>query len=197
MRVLLRPFMIYSFLHFDLKVALLIVGLLLVIGHTFALLQPKATQEFLRTLPRSKPAGLLLLVIVAVWSWLLATNIDLGEFSNWRFRLQVFIPVAAYLTWQYVDEFLAARALGMIVLLAAEPLLEAAFLRPELSRLFLVSLVYVWICFALFWIGMPYTLRDQIAWLSKNEGRWKSAAFVGIGYGVILLISVTTLHHSV
>ena len=189
-------FMIYPFLKLDLKAALLVVGLLLIVAHGFALLQPKTTQEFLRTLPRSKSAGLLLLVIVTVWSWLLATYIDLGEFSNWRFRLQVFIPVAAFLTWQYVDEFLAARALGMIVLLIAEPLLEAAFLRPELARLFLVSLVYVWICFGLFWIGMPYTLRDQIAWLSKNEGRWKSAAFAGIGYGVILLISLTTLHRS-
>ena len=97
------------------------------------------TQEFLRTLPRSKSAGLLLLVIVTVWSWLLATYIDLGEFSNWRLRLQIFIPIAAFLTWQYVDEFLAARALGMIVLLAAEPLLEAAGCDRSWRGLFLAS----------------------------------------------------------
>ena len=182
--------MIYSF---DLKTAMLAVGLLLIAAHAFALLQPRATRDFLHALPRSKPVGFALLLVVTVWAWLLAKHIDLGEFSNWRPRLLIFIPAAAVLTWLYVEEFLAARCLGMLVLLAAEPLLEAAFLRPEMSRLFLVTLVYVWVSFALFWIGMPYTLRDQIAWITKSEGRWKAAVFAGIGYGAILLFSLTTL----
>ena len=193
MRVLLRPFMIYSF---DLKTALLAVGLLLIAGHAFALLRPKTTRDFLHALPRSRSVGFFLLLIVAIWSWLLAKNIDLGEFSNWRPKLLIFIPIATVLTWLYVEEFLAARCLGMLVLLAAEPLLEAAFLRPEMSRLFLVTLVYVWVSFALFWIGMPYTLRDQIAWVSKSDSRWKAAAFAGIAYGALLLGTIGTLQHA-
>ncbi len=190
MRVLLPPFMIYSL---DLKTALLTVGLLLIAGHAFALLQPNATRNFLRELPRSRAMGFVLLLVVTIWAWLLAANIDLGEFSNWRPTLKVFIPVAAVLTWLFVEEFLAARCLGMLVLLAAEPLLESAFLRPEMSRLFLVTLVYVWVSFALFWIGMPYTLRDQIAWVSKSDGRWKATALAGLGYGTILLATIGTL----
>ena len=185
--------MIYSF---DLKSAMLAVGLLLIAAHALALLRPKSTRDFLHALPRSRPVGLVLLVIVTIWSWLLTKNIDLGEFSNWRPRLLIFIPVAAWLTWQYVEEFLAARCLGMLVLLAAEPLLESAFLRPETSRLLLVTLVYVWVSFALFWIGMPYTLRDQIAWVTKTESRWKVAALAGVCYGAILLVSLGTLHHT-
>ena len=182
--------MIYSF---DLKTVLLVVGLLLIAGHAFALLRPQATREFLKTLPRSRTMAFVLLLIVAVWSYYLATTIDLGEFSTWRPKLKIFIPIATVLTWLYVEEFLATRCLGMLVLLAAEPLLEAAFLRPEMSRLFLVTLVYVWVSFALFWIGMPYTLRDQISWVSKTDGRWKTAALAGIGYGVVLLITIATL----
>ena len=183
--------MIYSF---DLKTVLLAVGLLLIAAHAFALLQPKATRDFLQTLPRSRGAGTVLLVVVTVWAWLLVKNIDLGEFSDFRPKLLMVIPVAAVLSWMYVEEFLAARCLGMLVLLAAEPLIESAFLRPEMSRLFLVTLAYVWVSFALFWVGMPYTLRDQIAWVSKSDGRWKAAALAGIGYGVILLITMGTLH---
>lgn len=193
MRVLLRPFMIYSF---DLKTALLAVGLLLIAGHVFALLRPKPTRDFLQTLPRSRSVGFFLLLSVTIWAWLLAKNIDLGEFSTWRPKLLLIIPIAAVLTWLYVEEFLAARCLGMLVLLAAEPLLEAAFLRPEMSRLFLVTLVYVWVAFALFWVGMPYTLRDQILWVSKTDGRWKLAAFAGIGYGALLLCTIITLGHA-
>lgn len=185
--------MIYSL---DLKTAFLLIGLLLVLGHAVALLRPRATQDFLRALPRSKPLGMLLLALATIWAWLLVRHIDLGEFTNWRPRLLILIPIAAWLTWQYVHEFLAARALGMLTLLAAEPLLEAAFLRPETSRLLLVTLVYVWIFLGLFWIGMPYTLRDQIGWVSKSESRWKTAAVAGLSYGALLLILLPTLRHS-
>jgi hypothetical protein len=84
----------------------------------------------------------------------------------------------------------------MIVILGAEALLEAAWMRPEASRLWLVSLVYVWITAALFWVGMPYTLRDQVSWVTAERNRWKFAAIGGIAYGAILLISCLTLHRS-
>ena len=129
-----------------------------------------------------------------VWSWWLVSTIDLGEFSNWRTRLEIIVPAAGVLAWLYVPEFLAVRALGMLVLLAAEPLLESAWLRPEMSRLLLVALVYVWVSFALFWIGTPYTLRDQIDWLLRTPARWKYACSGGIAYGAMLLISRWTLH---
>src|SRR5688572_12767731 len=182
--------MIYSL---TLETAVLLVGVLLVVAHAIALWRPGETQQWLKRFPRSRMAGAILLTIAMVWAWILIRTIDLGEFSNWRNRILIFIPIAALLTWRYVDEFLAARALGMVALLAAEPLLEAAWMRPEWSRLWLVSLAYIWLTVALFWIGMPYTLRDQIAWVTKSKGRWQAAAFAGIGYGVILTLCYLTL----
>jgi hypothetical protein len=181
--------MIYSL---KLEMALMLTGLWLLVMHGFALLKGAAVRDWLRTVPRSKPLGTVLLTVAAAWSWWLIKTIDLGEFSNWRERLLIFIPLAALLTLVYADEFLAARALGMVVLLVAEPLLEAAFLRPELTRLFLVTLVYAWIVFAMFWIGMPYTLRDQIQWLTGSEKRWRTAAFAGLAYGALLLVLPAT-----
>ena len=185
--------MIYTL---KLETALVLAGLWLIAMHGLALAKGAAAREWLRRLPRSKPLGTALLVAATVWFWWLIATIDLGEFSNWRDRLKILIPVAALLTYLYADEFLAARALGMLVLLAAEPLLESAFLRPELTRLFLVTLVYVWIGFAMFWIGTPYTLRDQIAWLVASEKRWRAAALGGIAYGVLLLILPATFAHA-
>ena len=177
--------MIYSL---KLETALVLVGLLLVAVNAFALLQSRTAREWLRAFPRSKALGFLLVTISALWFFLLVRGMDLGEFSNWRQTILVGTPIAWFLTWKYVDEFLAARALGMLVLLASEPLLEAAFLRPEISRLFLVTLVYVFIALALFWVGMPYTLRDQIGWLVASEKRWRTAAVAGLAYGALLLL---------
>jgi hypothetical protein len=175
-----------------LETALIITGLWLLVIHGIALVKRSAVQDWLRALPRSKSVGMLFLVAATAWSWWLINTIDLGEFSNWRDRLKVIIPVAALLTYLYADEFLAPRALGMLVLLAAEPLLEAAFMRPEVTRLFLVTLVYVWIGFALFWIGMPYTLRDQINWVIGSETRWRAAVYAGLAYGALLLVLPAT-----
>ena len=179
-----------------LELALVITAIFLLAVHAIALVKPAQAQAWLKAFPRSKTMGFLLFTIAAAWAEVLVYVMDLGEFTPWRSKVLVFIPIAYVLTLRFVGEFLAARALGMCVLLAAEPLLEAAFLRPEMSRLWLVSLVYVWILLALFWIGMPYTLRDQISWVTKTDGRWKAAALAGIGYGVVLLITITTLGHT-
>ena len=182
--------MIYSL---KLETALYLTGLLVLLGHALALFKGRDAQAWLRALPRSKPLGVVLLTIASAWFFWLVWTMDLGEFSNWRQRVLIATPVAWWLAWKYVDEFLAARALGMLVLLGAEPLLEAAFLRPEMSRLFLVTLVYVWVAFALFWVGMPYTLRDQIAWITGAEKRWRAAVFAGLAYGALLLVLPLTL----
>lgn len=176
-----------------LETALVLTGLFLIALHALALWKAAAVQAWLREFPRAPGIGAVLLVVAAVWAWWLIKTIDLGEFTNWRQRLLIIIPVAAGLTWMYVEEFLAARALGMLALLAAEPLLEAAFLRPELGRLLLVTLAYAWIVFAMFWIGMPYTLRNQIAWVSASQKRWRAAAFAGLVYGALLLLVRVTL----
>lgn len=176
--------MIYSL---KLETALFLVGLLLVISHALALKKPQMVKDWLRAFPRSAKAGFVLITAAAIWFFILVKVMDLGEFSNWRRAVLIGTPIAWYLTWKYVDEFLAVRALGMLVILAGEPLLEAAFLRPEFSRLLLVTLVFVWIVFAMFWVGMPYTLRDQIRWLTSSEKRWRIAALAGIVYGAILM----------
>jgi hypothetical protein len=183
--------MIYSL---SLELALVLTGLFLIGVHGLALAAPQAAKDWLKALPRSKSTGWILFTLVAIWAELLVWKIDLGEFTPWRPRLLIFIPVAYWLTMMFVEEFLTARALGMLVLLAAEPLLEAAFLRPETTRLFLVTLVYVWIGFALFWIGMPYTLRDQIAWITRTASRWQVAVIGGVVYGALLLGVRATLH---
>jgi len=175
--------MIYSL---KLETALFLVGLFLLISHGLALWKPQLVKDWLRAFPRSPKAGFILITAAAAWFFILVQVMDLGEFSNWRRTVLIGTPVAWYLTWRYVDEFLSVRALGMLVLLAAEPLLESAFLRPETSRLFLVTLVFVWIVFAMFWVGMPYTLRDQIGWVTGSEKRWRAAALGGIVYGALL-----------
>lgn len=172
----------------DLKQAGLAAGALLVIGHLWALARPSLTRQWLASFPRSQTMGVVLMVAAGVWSFLLVRTLDLGEFAGLRMALLFGIAAGTVLATIYMQEFLAVRALGMLLLLAAEPILEAAFLRPEISRLLLVVLAYAWIFAGLFWVGMPYLLRDQIAWVLAKPWRWRLVAGAGLAYGLAVLI---------
>jgi hypothetical protein len=176
--------MIYP--HLDLRLVSLLCGLWLILTHGFALLRPAPVQQWLRKLPRSKAAGALLLIIDSVWALVLIATMDLGEFSHLRTLLLVVILAATFLTYRYVDEFLAVRALGILLLLLAEPLIEAAFLRPEAGRLLLVGWAYALAILGMVWVGLPYLLRDQIDWVRKSRTIWTAATLAGVVYGGLL-----------
>jgi hypothetical protein len=165
----------------------LIVGFLLLAIHVVALVRPEQTKGWLAKLPRSKPLGIGFLVVDFLWTFWLVSNMDLGEFSPFRTALKIVVPTLYILTLIFVDEFLAVRALGMLALLSAQPVLSAAFLRPESARLLLVVLAYVWLTLGLFWVGMPYLLRDQIHWITKNRDRFRALTLAGLVYGVVVL----------
>ncbi len=181
---------LYDWLYRDLPLrwAGLILGVLLLVAHLYALFNFKNLRPWLKRAPRDKTLGIVLLSLDLVWALVLMSSMDLGEFEKIRKIALLLLPVVYVLMILYVDEFLTARALGILLLLAACPLLDAAFLQLPVSRLLLPALAYVWILLGMFWVGMPYLLRDQIGWVTASEGRWKKLALSGIGYGVALLV---------
>jgi hypothetical protein len=137
--------------------------------------------------PRSRAAGFILLTVDLVWTvWLLAT-IEMGEFAAFRRPLLIAVPIGYVLVLRFVDEFLAVRALGILCLLLAEPLLDAAFLRHEASRLLVTVLAYLLILAGLFWVMIPYILRDKINWAARSAGRWRCVHALAFVYGAVIL----------
>ena len=172
--------------HFSLHAMGLVAGAILILLSLLALFLP--VQNFLPRFPRSRVAGAVLLTIDLVWSFWLMVTMEMGEFAAFRLPLLIALPVGFFLVLLFVDEFLAVRALGILCLLAAEPLLDAAFLRPETSRLLVTILAYVMIIKGLFWVTMPYLLRDQINWSLKPMGRWRFLSGLSLIFGLALLV---------
>jgi hypothetical protein len=169
----------------------LAAGILLLVSHTAALFNAHGAMRFAKALPRSRVMAAVLLAVASAWAFVMVRDLDLGEFSRLRSMMLIAIVAGAILSWIYVEEFLAVRALGMILLLAAEPLLESAMLRNESSRLLLTLLAYLWASAGLFFVGMPYLLRDLIAWFTANPLRWKISCLGGIVYGIALIACAT------
>lgn len=172
--------------HLSLHVAGIMAGVSLIAVSLPGLLKPDLA-DLAQRFPRARLAGVALLTVDLIWSlWLLAT-MEMGEFSSFRKPLLIVVPVGYILVLRFVDEFLAVRALGILCLLAAEPLLDAAFLRHETSRLLVTAFAYLLIVAGLFWASIPYLLRDQINWSAHNTFRWRLLHGLVLFYGLIIL----------
>ena len=135
---------------------------------------------------------MVLLTLALLWNlWLLAT-IEMGEFASFRRPLLIALPIGYVLVLRFVDEFLAVRALGILCLLAAEPLIDAAFLRYETSRLLITVFAYLLVVAGLFWVTMPYLLRDQINWTTGSNTRWRLVSGTALIYGAVTLTFAMT-----
>src|SRR5437867_10090582 len=177
-----RSRMIY---HLSLQTAGIIAGAFLILISLPGLVKPDligVAQRF----PRSHVAGVVPLTICFIWTFWLVATIQMGEFSAFRRPLLIALPIGYGLALRFVDEFLAVRALGILCLLAAEPLLDAAFLRYETSRLLVTVFAYLLIIAGLFWVAIPYVLRDQINWIARSVFRWRCLHVLLLVYGGVI-----------
>jgi uncharacterized protein with PQ loop repeat len=180
--------------HLSLQVVGWIAGIVLILVSLPGILKPGLVQSWAKRLPRSRVAGIVLLTVDLVWSLWLLTTMEMGEFSSFRKPLLILLPIGYVLALRFVDEFLAVRALGILCLFAAEPLLDAAFFRYENSRLIVTVLAYLLVIAGLIWVTMPYLLRDQIDWGSRSNTRWRFVHGAVLLYGIVVLALAITLY---
>jgi hypothetical protein len=176
----------------------LLLGLFLIAFHTLLLVKPAACQAFLKKFPRNDQLGQILLGIGLFWFWLLIAPpglgklsglaMELGEFNNAKGLLQIAVPVSLVLVCRSVRDFLSVRALGLLGLMVAAPLLGAAFLKDPQSRLLVPICAYALLTASMFWVGMPYLFRDAVNWLIAEQKRWNAFALFGLAYGLVTVV---------
>jgi hypothetical protein len=175
-----------------------VLGIWLVCSHALMLAKPAMVQGWLKTFPRHVLSGQIILGIGLAWFWLLvapegmgklsALRMDLGEFNNIKPILRLLVPASLVLVSISVRDFLAVRALGLLGLMVAAPLLDAAFLKDPSSRLLVPIFAYALLTKSMFWVGMPYLFRDAVTWVTAKPTRWFAASFLGLAYGVATLV---------
>ncbi len=165
--------------------------------HSWMLVKPSESKRFLVKLPRNRVIAPWLMGAGMFWFWLLVApsglgplsklQMDLGEFNQAKSLLRIIIPIAAVGMITQVKEFLAVRGLGLLALMAAAPLIYSAYLETPITRLLIPIYAYATIFGGLFWVGMPYTLRDLITYVTETNARYRVAAIAGISYGFAVL----------
>ena len=176
----------------------LVLAIWLIGIHALMLAKPAKVQDFLKKFPRHQVMGQVLLGLGLGWFWLLiaptglgklsSLAMDLGEFNSAKGLLQLLVPVSLVLVCISVRDFLAVRALGLLGLMAAAPLLGAAFLKDPESRLLVPIFAYAMLTASLFCVGMPYLFRDAVTWVTANQKRWTLVSVAGLAYGIATMV---------
>lgn len=182
---------IYNLLYepgIPLKVMGILLGVWLIASHAIALTKPDLVKPWLKGFPRNEKIGTVLVIIAFAWTFVVWSCMDLGEFFKIEKPVQMILVAGCVGVIVYVKEFLAVRSLGFLMILAAAPILDSAFLKEPQTRLLIVALAYAIALKGMFWVGMPYLMRDQINWVLAKDKRYQIGAIAGAVYGLVVLV---------
>jgi len=172
--------------------ALFIIGI-----HLWMILKQADAINFLKKFPRNVTIGRILMGVGMAWFWLLIVprnffpsplEMDLQDFNSLKNLLFFAVPIVTYLIITECKEFIAVRGLGLCLLMAAAPLLAAAWQEPHIMKVLIPLYAYAMITKGLFMVGMPYLTRDLISWATASEERFKMLSYAGLAYGILVLL---------
>lgn len=136
----------------------------------------------LAAFPRNRPAAWLLTAAAVGWVAVIVHGAQLGRFDVAKPWFWLIVPVSYGLIVAFVDELLAARALGGLLLLAANPMLRAARVHESPWSAAVSLFAYVLVVAGIAWMLGPYRFRRWTAWLTADARvRPAAAGFLAIG----------------
>jgi hypothetical protein len=175
--------------------ATLLPGIFLVLLGGLLLWKDPRVGAAAKALPRSRRSAWLFFGGSAVWFlWRLS---HVGEsdliFFQQPWPVMLGFGVLAVLAFIYTPDFLAVRGLCVLMLLAAEPLLRAAYMEwGHPQRRLMVTAVYLGLGLAVYLAAAPYRLRDFFDWLFGAPNRPRVLGALLLVYGVATSIVAFT-----
>jgi len=171
----------------SLFLATLLPGLFLALLGALLLWPNSLVGSTAKALPRSNRGAWLFFGAGATWFLWRLSHLNEADLIFFKTPLPVMIGfgVLALLAFVYTPDFLAVRGLCVLVLLAAEPLLAAAYMEYQHpQRLLMVTAVYAALALALYLAAAPYRLRDFFDWLFLRPARVRLLGVLLLTYGL-------------
>mgnify|MGYP003585500246 CR=1 FL=1 len=151
------------------------------------LIAPAQVRRMLDAFPRSTATAWALTAIDLLWvAWLLH-HTNLGRFDYLKPALYFLTPLSFFLLINYLDELLAARALGGLLLLLPHPVLQIAQWHPSEWRLVVVSLAYLWAVAGMALVLSPYLFRRTALIVVPTDARSRLSAALKLAVSIGLI----------
>ena len=163
------------------------MGGLYCLVHLPLIVTPVLTRRVLCAFPRNRVTGAVLSAVALVWAAWNVNAMPLGMIDNYKVWLWVLCPVVYLLVLWFMNELLAVRALGGILMLAACPVLEIQRLNGSCWTWVLAGLAYVWVLAGMIFVLSPYRFRHAIERCCTNDGICRILGAAGVLAGALLI----------
>jgi hypothetical protein len=168
-------------------------GVVMIFGAVLAMVgapmmfAPAKAISFIRGFPRNKIAGWLLVAVDLAWSAWLLLQMDMGWLEKWKPLVYVLAPIAFFLIVNFMDELLAARALGGLFLILPAPILDASQWHSSLFRLFIVVMAYIVVIAGMALALSPFRFRKTMQLITDNQKKCRFAGLIGLVLGMFII----------
>lgn len=150
------------------------------------LVAPGAAKQGLSAFPRHRWAGGILAVLALAWAAWEVNDMPLGFVDAYKSWLWVVGPVVAVLVLVFMNELLAPRALGGLLMLCASPVLEVQRLHESAWTVVPAVIAYVWVVAGMILVLSPYRFRKTVEWCCATDTACRCTGLVGVVLGIFL-----------
>lgn len=165
------------------------LGLLSAGWYSLMFAVPTKSMEMLKKFPRDRISGIVLTACSLLWAALLLYNMPLGWFDNYKQWLYLIVPVVFFIIVKFMDQLLAPRALGALLLLIPAPILHGIRFNESTLRLVVVVLCYIMIIKGMILVMSPFHFRKQVERFIRNERICKFIGIAGLAVSVFLIVT--------
>jgi hypothetical protein len=147
---------------------------------------PSAATKIWRAIPRSVWPGRLLSALCILWAGLWLCIMPLGPLSAIRDLLWLLIPIAIASVCLFTPDLLTCRAIGGLFVLLPTPMLSSAAWHPSPFRYVVILYAYTMVVAGMYYIALPWLLRDHINWSLAKPARSRTIAAAAIALGLFI-----------
>jgi len=167
----------------------ILLGVGMSVPQVYALTKPAQFTAVARKLPRNVPVGVVLMLLGTAWFLWIVNQEPIADFSAFKPYMLTAFAAIGVLTCIFVQDFLAARGLAVVLLLLGKLMVDTG--RPHLGESPFVLVIQAW-AYVLIVAGMwftitPWKLRDLLEWATANEARVKIGSVLRLAFALFIL----------
>jgi len=156
----------------------------------YGLANPQKFAVAVRRFPRNLPAGICLMLLATAWFLWNVNNEPVADFSAFKPTMMAGFAAVGVLSCIYVQDFLAARGLAVLLLLLAKTMVDTG--RPHLAESHWVLIIQAWayllVCGGILFTVTPWRMRDFLNWMTATQTRVKIGSVIRLTWALFILL---------
>ena len=164
-----------------------VLGLVAVALNIYGVLKPAQFAAAARKFPRNIPLGSALMLLGTVWFLYNLSQESISDFANFKTGFYVLFAGVGLGTCLFVQDFLAARGLAVVLLLLAKLMVDTARWEDTEWRLVIAAWAYAMVLGGIWFTVSPWRVRDLITWATSSDARTRLLSGLRLAFGVFVI----------